>query len=172
MDKIILIVAFFLLSPLLWIYGKEVPLSDQKDIFDSLKDTSAIIFAILGAWIAVIYPKDLKAIFKADNQSEVENTLIFKKLIWSLIVITTSLILMILTLPVIGIIKNIHYFQYHRQILLGSLSVYMFALTLAQVYALLSTLVPNLKIMIDFSQLEKNKEVQKRNMPVEYDDKK
>ena len=60
--KYSLVLIFLILIPiyLIFTYGKNVSYSDQKDILDSLKDTASIIFAILGAWIAVIYPKDLQ----------------------------------------------------------------------------------------------------------------
>lgn len=60
--KYLAIFIFLILIPvyLIFMYGKNVPYSDQKDILDSLKDTASIIFAILGAWIAVIYPKELQ----------------------------------------------------------------------------------------------------------------
>ena len=81
MDKVIFFLAFIIFLPIIWFFGKDVPYQDLSDIFDSLKDTAAIIFAILGAWIAVIYPKDLKAIFHVNNSKDIEATVVFEKLI-------------------------------------------------------------------------------------------
>lgn len=172
MDKIILFALFFILSPLLWFFDKNIPFSDQKEIFDSLKSSASIIFAIIGAWLAVIYPKDLKLIFKTVNQQEIENTLIFKKLIWGLIIITSSLMAMIISLPIITLIKNITIFQEYKDILLKLFAIYILGLTLIQIYALLVTLVPNIKIMLDLRKQKEKKEIQDRNMPVGYTDKK
>lgn len=172
MDKIILFILFLSISPLLWFFGKSIPFEDQIDIFDSLKNSASIIFAILGAWLAVIYPKDLKLIFKTADQEKIENTLIFKKLIWGLIVITSSLMMMIISLPIIVLIKNIYLFQEYKSEMLRAFSIYILALTLIQIYALLVTLVPNIKIMLDLSKFKEKKNIQDRNMPVGYIEKK
>lgn len=172
MDKVILTILFLIISPLLWFSGKSIPFKDQIDLFDSLKNSASIIFAILGAWLAVIYPKDLKLIFKTANQQQIENTLIFKKLIWGLIVITSSLMMMIISFPIIVLIKNIVLFQEYKSELLRAFSIYILALTLIQIYALLVTLVPNIKIMLDLSNFKEKKNIQDRNMPVGYIEKK
>ena len=110
MDKVIFFLAFIIFLPIIWFFGKDVPYQDLSDIFDSLKDTAAIIFAILGAWIAVIYPKDLKAIFHVNNSKDIEATVVFEKLISSLIIVTFTLIVMIASMPIMALIKNIPFF--------------------------------------------------------------
>lgn len=171
MDKIILFLLFLILSPLLWFFGENIPFEDQIGIFDSLKSSASIIFAILGAWLAVIYPKNLKLIFKTADQQEIENTLIFKKLIWGLIIITSSLMMMIISLPIIVLMKNIYLFQEYKSEMLRAFSIYILALTIVQIYALLVTLVPNIKIMLDLSKFKEKKNIQDRNMPVGYKNK-
>lgn len=172
MDKLILFIIFLIVSPILWFFGKDIPFNNQKEIFDSLKNTASIIFAILGAWLAVIYPKDLKLIFKIGNQQEIENTFVFKKLIWSLIMITASLVIMIITLPIMMLIKNIVFFQEYKLKLLTIFSIYLLILTLIQIYTLIATLVPTIKIILDFKNHKEKKEIRDRNMPVGYNSKK
>ncbi len=146
MDKVIFFLAFIIFLPIIWFFGKDVPYQDLSDIFDSLKDTAAIIFAILGAWIAVIYPKDLKAIFHVNNSKDIEATVVFEKLISSLIIVTFTLIVMIASMPIMALIKNIPFFQGYKEYLRQALLLYIYLLTLAQVYALLATLIPNIKM--------------------------
>ncbi|WP_051219552.1 hypothetical protein [Oceanobacter kriegii] len=49
--------------------------SDHSAVLDSLMNISAIIFAIVGAWIAIIYPKSLVRAFSPDpsNPEDVQN---------------------------------------------------------------------------------------------------
>lgn len=162
---------FLLVIPILviLIYGKDVPFSDQKDILDSLKDTASIIFAILGAWIAVIYPKNLQEkIFKSPSNNEKEEEVVFEKLIYSLILITIVLILMIISLPFINIVKNLDYLAQYRDYLRSYLLVYIYLLALTQSYALLVTLMPNIKILIDIIAVRHNRNFYQRNSPVKY----
>lgn len=165
---------FFLIIPIaaILIYGKDVPFSDQKDILDSLKDTASIIFAILGAWIAVIYPKNLQEkIFKNPSDEEKEEEVVFEKLIYSLILITIVLILMIISLPFINLLKNIDYFGQYKEYLRSALLVYIYLLALIQSYALLVTLMPNIKILIDIVSIRHNRDFHQKHQPVKYDDK-
>lgn len=168
--KYLLIFIFLILIPiyLIFTYGKNVPYSDQKDILDSLKDTASIIFAILGAWIAVIYPKNLQEkIFKAEIESEKEQEIVFEKLIYGLILITSVLILMIISLTFLNLMKNISYFIQYKEILRSLLLLYLYGISLVQCYALLVTLMPNIKILIDLITTRHERNVQKSMNPVE-----
>lgn len=166
MDKVIFFLAFIIFLPIICFFGKDVPYQDLSDIFDSLKDTAAIIFAILGAWIAVIYPKDLKAIFHVNNSKDIEATAVFEKLISSLIIVTFTLIIMIASMPIMALIKNIPFFQVYKEYLRQALLLYIYLLTLAQVYALLATLIPNIKMLIDLARAKSSADVLRRNCSV------
>lgn len=166
MIKIIFYLIFLLITPIFFVYGKNVPFSDQKDILDSLKDTASIIFAILGAWIAVIYPNDLQKILKVQTLEEQESELVFEKLIYSLIIVTTVLIIMIVTLPAINLIKNLEYFIKYKSILRGVLLSYIYIVALVQAHALLVTLMPNIKILFDIVKSRHDRDFRKRNSPI------
>lgn len=43
-----------------YIYGRKVPFSEQWPLFEALRTTSAIIFAVVGAWLAIVYPERLR----------------------------------------------------------------------------------------------------------------
>lgn len=49
--------------------GKTVPISKQQPALLALRDMSAVIFAIMGAWIAVLHPQILKQLVKKDEKS-------------------------------------------------------------------------------------------------------
>lgn len=166
MMKIILFSVFILFLPIIIYFGQNVPYEDQSSIFDTLKDTASIIFAILGAWIAIIYPKDLKAIFKLNDSDTTQTTEIFEKLISSLIIVTFTLITMIFLMPIMALIKNIEFFQEYKMYLRSGLFLYIYILTWTQIYALLSTLIPNIKMLIDLAKAKSRASILGRNAPM------
>lgn len=166
MIKIIFFSAFIIFLPIIIYFGQNIPYEDQSSIFDTLKDTASIIFAILGAWIAIIYPKDLKAIFKLNDSDTTQTTQIFEKLISSLIIVTFTLITMIFLMPFIALIRNIDYFQQYKTYLRGGLFLYIYVLTWTQIYALLATLIPNVKMLIDLAKAKSRANILDRNAPM------
>ena len=42
--------------------GKKVDFETQLLLYDALRNTSGIVFAVMGAWIAIIYPEVVKDI--------------------------------------------------------------------------------------------------------------
>jgi hypothetical protein len=44
--------------------GRTVPFAEQWPIFEALRTTASIIFAVIGAWLAIIYPERLKLSFR------------------------------------------------------------------------------------------------------------
>jgi hypothetical protein len=44
--------------------GQKIPFAQQWPLFEALRNTAAIIFAVIGAWLAIIYPERLKIPFK------------------------------------------------------------------------------------------------------------
>lgn len=48
-------------------FGRKVPLVEQWPMYEALRTTAAIIFAVIGAWMAIIYPERLKLSFRPAN---------------------------------------------------------------------------------------------------------
>lgn len=44
-------------------FGRAVPFAQQWPLFEALRNTASIIFAVVGAWLAIIYPERLKMSF-------------------------------------------------------------------------------------------------------------
>lgn len=42
------------------IRGPHVPFSEQWPLFEALRNTAAIVFAVVGAWLAIVYPDRLR----------------------------------------------------------------------------------------------------------------
>ncbi len=59
MNRIILIIKFAIAAAwtaMCYCYGRDIPLAAQSGLFDALRNMSAIIFGIMGAWIAILHP--------------------------------------------------------------------------------------------------------------------
>lgn len=50
-----------IVSPALWV-GAKIPLANQSPMLDGLRNTSAVIFGIMGAWISILFPNALSNI--------------------------------------------------------------------------------------------------------------
>lgn len=48
-------------------FGQKVPVAEQWPMFEALRTTAAIIFAVIGAWMAIIYPERLKLSFRPSS---------------------------------------------------------------------------------------------------------
>jgi len=53
--------------------GKGLSADTQLELYGSLRATSAIVFGIMGAWIAIIYPESLSKIYRSSQRSDAES---------------------------------------------------------------------------------------------------
>ncbi len=63
MRLLIILIAVVVVGGGGWL-GQKVPFAVQWPMFEALRTTAAIIFAVIGAWMAIIYPERLKLSFK------------------------------------------------------------------------------------------------------------
>lgn len=47
--------------------GGEIPISKQENLYSSLLGIASIVFGIMGAWVAIVYPEALTKVFKKEN---------------------------------------------------------------------------------------------------------
>lgn len=57
------LLAIILVAAGAWL-GQKVPVAEQWPMFEALRTTAAIIFAVIGAWMAIVYPERLKLSFR------------------------------------------------------------------------------------------------------------
>ncbi len=50
-------------------FGRHITFSIQWPLFEALRTTASIIFAVVGAWFAIIYPERLKKSFRGGDSS-------------------------------------------------------------------------------------------------------
>ena len=81
-------------------FGRNVPFSEQWPMFEALRTTAAIIFGVIGAWLAIIYPERLKLSFKQNKNGTPSETGIGQ--LFSPVVNSTLILGAILVLGVIA----------------------------------------------------------------------
>jgi hypothetical protein len=45
-------------------FGSKITFTNQWPLYDALRSTASIIFAVIGAWLTILYPDEIKKIFK------------------------------------------------------------------------------------------------------------
>lgn len=121
--------------------GRNIPFSKQWPLFEALRTTAAIIFAVIGAWLAIIYPERLKLSYKSTksgNISDADNSgELFAPVVNSTYILCIVLIIGV-TAPLIqsiGIVGNVAYWRAASYGLLVTL-------TLWQLWTVLLTIDP------------------------------
>lgn len=78
--------------------GRNIPFASQWPLYEALRNTAAIIFAVVGAWLAIIYPDRLKLSF-GQTSDKVKNgnmALLLTPAIHSTVILVTLLLIGIL----------------------------------------------------------------------------
>jgi len=135
--------------------GKNVPFSQQWPLFEALRNTAAIIFAVVGAWLAIIYPERLKIPFgrgKADANSS--NGAGMGLLLTPAVHSTILLVILLLIGIAAPLLKQIPQVMLHAQIFRGISFAILIALTLWQSAIVVMTLFPA-EMVLTSSQREK-----------------
>lgn len=120
--------------------GYKINFHDQWLLYDALRNTSAIIFAVIGAWITIIYPEALRQIFKRNIKYEGEGADSVRLLV-SNIRISTFILAGILVLGIVSqIVRHLDYFQQYALILRSISFGILGAFTFLQIWTLLLTI--------------------------------
>lgn len=135
-------VLFALVGLGLGFVGPEVPFSSQWPLYEALRTTAAIIFAVIGAWIAIAFPERLRMLDGADNQ-RVEITSrrfqdLFTPVVNSTVILCLVLIVGLLAPIIKGSVENLATIGLLRRSSFSLLAV----LTLWQVWTVVLTLFP------------------------------
>lgn len=166
MRKLIFIILSVLIFTLFFYYGSSVSFREQWPLYESLRNTSAIIFGVMGAWIAIIYPGALGRILSSRdvkaNDSEYRK---IRKLI-SPMVYSTLIISFVLLVGVLApLFKQVDFFMSHyvlmRRLTFGLLGM----LTFSQLCALILTLVPANMAQTEAQDEKSKREALNRKFP-------
>ncbi|MDE1143604.1 MAG: hypothetical protein PW999_29130 [Paraburkholderia tropica] len=146
MTKSIKIVFFIILlfsAALGWWLGGAIPFEDQAHLLDGLRDSSAVVMAVLGIWLAVIFPEVLPKLFSGEAIHFDSGQLgRFRSVIYPLSLAALIVALEVVIPWVALVAKQLPFMVAHkslcRVVAFGILS----ALCLLQMFAILWMLIP------------------------------
>lgn len=120
-----------------YIYGEDTPFSKQLPSFDILRQTSVLIFGVVGAWLAVLFPMVHSHGDSQKNAQELTCKL-FKPITSSLYIITYSLVIPLL----VPFMKKYAFIMQFSTELRGLSFASLCVATTIQIYTLLLALQP------------------------------
>lgn len=143
-----------------YIYGKNVPFAEQWPLFEALRTTSAIIFAVVGAWLAIVYPERLRLSLNSGDKTtegKAQNNI---GILLSPVVNSTAVLCIVLLVGVVApLLKRADFVIQHLAEFRGSSYALLVALTLWQAWTVILTLIPADLILSRSNQESKRNEI-------------
>ena len=143
LGKILVLIIVIGVAATCYYFGKNITIEEQIPLLEGLRNTAAIIFGVMGAWIAILHPESLKKIFSRNGGSvslEDRETI---NLLLSPILISTFILFIVLVMPLaISIGKTIPYVLEYKHELRGFSFAILGCLTILQLWTLILTLIP------------------------------
>ncbi|HGO5855698.1 TPA: hypothetical protein ACK3JJ_000302 [Mannheimia haemolytica] len=141
-EKIVLGVSLTFSVTAAYFVGDKITFSEQWGLYETLRTTASIIFAVVGAWFAVVYPEKLRAPFREQTNSQRSHDTRFGSL-FSPIVNSTVILCLILFIGILApVLKQVpillEYKGYLRAVSFGLLC----CLTFWQIWTVFITLIP------------------------------
>jgi hypothetical protein len=142
---------------LFFYYGQNVPFEKQWPLYDGLRNTSAIIFGVMGAWIALIYPQALLSLSTRNHNSENVKKLL-SPLIYSAVILAFVLVVGI-TAP---ILSQIPLFINNYRVVRGLSYSLLGYLTIFQLWTVILTLLPADLVKQNIDQIQNSAAARQR----------
>lgn len=145
-------------------FGRHVPFVQQWPLFEALRTTASIIFAVVGAWFAIIYPERLKKSFRggtADNNSAGIHRL-FTPIVHSTAILATVLVVGVLA----PLLKQFDFILLHKVIFRGISYGLLVFLTLWQLLTVVFSLIGPDLVKRHTSKQERSKSAVEAISPV------
>ncbi|AGU51510.1 hypothetical protein VAPA_1c44370 [Variovorax paradoxus B4] len=122
-------------------FGRVVPFAEQWPMFEALRTTAAIIFAVIGAWMAIIYPERLKLSMRNPDQAEQGNSSGMGQL-FTPVVNSTAILCVILILGAVAPVAKKYPLPFDPSLARGISYALLVALTIWQLWTVILSLVP------------------------------
>lgn len=137
-------------------FGTRITFATQWPLFEALRNTASIIFAVVGAWLAIIYPERLKISFGQPGRAERSSAGI-GILLTPAIHSTIILAILLLVGVIAPILKQIPEIMAHVPLFRGISFAMVTFLTLWQIVIVVMTVTPAdmLKRSSDAEQAER-----------------
>jgi Na+/H+-dicarboxylate symporter len=152
-----------LLALVLFYFGQNIPFEKQWPLYDALRNTASIVFGVMGAWIALIYPEALSELLGRTLKSETTNKAKeIHKLLLPLIYSTLILIAVLLIGILAPIVQQVSLFIVYSRMIRGISYAFLGMLTVLQLWAVLLTLLPAHVVKQNIDSLQRKQETRQR----------
>lgn len=122
-------------------YGRAIPFAQQWPLYEALRNTASIIFAVVGAWLAIIYPERLKLSMRGHRQKKPAGDNM--GLLLTPVVHSTLLLVVLLLIGICApLLKQLPAALAHLAFFRGLSFLILVALTLWQVVIVVLTIFP------------------------------
>jgi len=139
------------------LYGQKIPFSKQWPLYEGLRTTAAIIFAVVGAWLAIAYPERLKFSVGAKTGDAVKESPLDVPLLTSPIAHSTGVLAAVLLIGLVApLFAQLDVIRQNVAWARGFSYGVLACLTLWQIWTVVSTLKPASAVKND-SESEKAK---------------
>ena len=160
-----IIILFFIIGSSIGL-GKGITFQAQMTVYDGLRTTSGIIFAVMGTWMALLYPSKLAEAFGKQNNKESDDNIgeinrLFKPMIYS----TVILIIVIGMTFIVPLAKQISFLHQYKGFFRAASFTLIGSLTYLQFWSLIFTLIPSDSIKDDLINRKKREELLDRMRP-------
>lgn len=145
-----------------------ITFSNQWPLFESLRTTASIIFAILGGWIAVVYPNALKKVLTLTRAERDGETLKLANLMRAMFFATATLMIVVILGPMAPVLKQYSFIMQHSTFLRGATFSLLVYLSLMQIWTLLLSVAPaellSREVRKDFGHRDKVEEFKRAHI--------
>lgn len=122
-------------------FGAKITIEKQLEVYSSLKGIATVIFGVMGAWIAIVYPNALKNIFSKSYSLEQVNSSL-KKIFFPMRVATVIVILSLLQEWLAPVLYKVDYLKTNVELVRLISFFVLTILVIFLLWSLLLTLLP------------------------------
>ncbi|EPK4167943.1 hypothetical protein QEG52_000637 [Stenotrophomonas maltophilia] len=141
-QKIFLVLVWVVVLAGAVIQGRWVSFAQQWPLYEALRNTAAIIFAVVGAWLAIVYPERLRMSQGKSGDAEPKSADKITKLLEPIVNSTVILAVVLIVGLVAPLIKGVPFVREHVEVFRGISFVILASLTLLQICTVVLTLIP------------------------------
>jgi hypothetical protein len=123
-------------------FGQAIPLATQWPLYDALRTTASIIFAVMGAWVTVLYPNALTRIFRRNSNADRADVDRVRVLLLPIKYSTAIIAIVLLAGLLIPLLKLSPWALGHVALLRGASFGLLTLMTLFELWAVLLSLWP------------------------------
>jgi hypothetical protein len=139
-------------------YGQNIPFERQWILYDGLRNTSAIIFGVMGAWIALIYPNALSSLVNNTDESKNSHAVRSTERLLAPLVYSAVILAVVLLVGIAApILKQISFFSSNYKAVRGISYALLSSLTICQLWTVALTLLPVDLAKRKFNRLQSHK---------------